>query len=113
MDAKEVGLRLYNLRISRNETQDEVAEGANIGQSTLVRYESGQRLPTLKNIQKLAAHFGVGIEEITGDSSDESEIDSELADLNLALSGAIHTLDKEEKQDVLNYVRFKQSQKRK
>ena len=113
MNARDVGGRLYDLRIAHKETQEQVAEAVGISHVALGRYENGLRLPRLDILNRIAAHFGVSVDEITGGNADESEIDSELADLNLALSGAIHMLDKEEKQDVLNYVRFKQSQKRK
>ena len=114
MNAKEIGMKLYSLRIQANETQEEVAEAVGINQAAYGRYENGVRLPKIDILSRIAAHFNVSIDVITGHTpgSDE-EPDQALSAVEFALSGEIRDLTEAEKQDVLDYVRFKRAQRNK
>lgn len=114
MDRNYIGRRLFALRDAAGETQEEVASAIGVSNITLSRYENGARVPVIGILRKLADHFNVSVDSITSVEYDETEkIDNELAEVDFALSGAIRSLSREEKMDVLDYVRFKQSQKRK
>ena len=57
-----IGAKLKTLRKSQRMTQQTVADGVGITRSTLSNYEIGRRTPQLKDLQKLAAFFNVGLD---------------------------------------------------
>jgi transcriptional regulator with XRE-family HTH domain len=52
-----VAIRLRDLRVARNLTQEEVAERAGVKQSQVSAWEGGRRRPTLDNVRGLARAF--------------------------------------------------------
>lgn len=60
--SKEIGTKLKQLRKSRKLTQEDVANRVKITRSTISNYEIGRRTPHLKDLQKLATVFGVGLD---------------------------------------------------
>lgn len=57
-----IGAKLKTLRKSQRMTQQTVADGVGITRSTLSNYEIGRRTPQLKDLQKLATFFNVGLD---------------------------------------------------
>ena len=57
---------LKNLRKSRRMTQAELAAELGLSKSTISMYECGKREPELEVLKKLAAFFGVDMNELTG-----------------------------------------------
>lgn len=53
------GDRLRNLRLSREMTQQELADTLNISQSAVAAYEKNVREPNFAMIQRIADYFGV------------------------------------------------------
>lgn len=69
-----VGDRLLSIREARNETQEEVAEAIGISHVTLSRYETGQRMPKMDRLAKLARHYGVTTDYLlTGHDSEQKK----------------------------------------
>ena len=60
--------RIKELRKEKNLTQKELAEGANLGLTTIKKYESGIRVPEKYNLSLLANYFDVYEGWITGES---------------------------------------------
>ena len=54
-----VGDRLLSIREARKETQEEVEEAIGISHVSISRYETGQRIPKMDRLVKLARHYGV------------------------------------------------------
>lgn len=52
-----VGARLLALREKKKLTQPEVAVGAGVGYRSFCDWEGGKRLPSTRNLSKLAAFF--------------------------------------------------------
>lgn len=69
--SKEIGSKLKHLRKTRKLTQQEVADKVDIKRSTISNYEIGRRTPHLKDLQKLAATFGVGLDYFGVQDTDE------------------------------------------
>ena len=63
---KEIGHTIRKLRKAHGWTQVELAQKLNASQKVVTTYENNQRTPTLENLKKLAAIFGVSIDEIVG-----------------------------------------------
>lgn len=60
-----IGTKLRSLRITRNLTQQEVANAIGIASSTLGGWELNKSFPRRKNLEKLAEFYGITVEEIT------------------------------------------------
>lgn len=75
--------RLYRLRESVGESQDQVADGADISRVSYTRYENGSREPKVSVAIRLARHFGITVEQMC---SDESIPSQHVAPQRLALS---------------------------
>jgi len=61
-----VGLRLKELRKSRNMKQDDVAKYLQIARTTYSRYETDEREMTYESLLKLAGLFDVSVDYILG-----------------------------------------------
>ncbi len=61
---------LKELRLEANLTQKELALKLNIGQSTIVGYEKGEREATLTNLSRYADFFGVSLDFLAGREND-------------------------------------------
>ena len=72
-DKEIVGTNLLNIRTQKGETQEQVADSIGISYVSLCRYETGQRMPKMNILAKLADHFGVSVDELMGRESSEEE----------------------------------------
>ena len=55
---------LKTIRIAKNLTQKQVAEGSGVSISVYCRYEIGERTPSLRAASAIAAYFGCSIDEL-------------------------------------------------
>lgn len=65
-DRKAIGQRLLKIRTEKDETQEQVADSVGISYVSLSRYETGQRMPKMNILAKLADHYGVTTDELLG-----------------------------------------------
>ncbi len=85
-DPSIIAERLKQLRKEKGITQKDLAEGANIGLSTVKQYESQKRIPEKYNLTQIANYFGVLEEWITGKSEYKTviqKIDAEIGEERL------------------------------
>lgn len=104
--------RLRELRRRTGLTQVDLANELNISQSALSTYETGRINIDNDTLVKMARYFNVSVDELLGIDNPTSETES-LSEIDYALTGEIRALSEAEKQDVLDYVRFKRSQRQK
>lgn len=64
--ANPIGTKLLELRTEKGETQEQVADSIGISYVSLSRYETGQRMPKMDILSRLADHYGVTVDEIMG-----------------------------------------------
>lgn len=69
--SREIGLKIKHLRKARKMSQEELGERVQIARSTISNYEIGRRSPHLKDLQRLAEAFGVGLDYFGVQSTDE------------------------------------------
>jgi transcriptional regulator with XRE-family HTH domain len=70
-----LGMRLAELRKSRDLTQHELADKLNIGKSTLAMYETDKREPSSEGLIAIADFFGVTIDFLLkGDPRPQEQI---------------------------------------
>ena len=137
---EQIAERIKTMRMSRGMSQQDLANALHCGQSTIAMYETGKRMPDPETIDYMADVFNIppysimyGEDEIEpkyGNLKDKlndigqqltsasrsdtyKSLNAELSSIDFALLGEIHDMTDEEKQDVLDYVRFKNAQKAK
>ncbi|MGI6005015.1 MAG: helix-turn-helix domain-containing protein [Christensenellales bacterium] len=59
------GSRLRSLRQNMGSTQQEVADALGMDRSTLNKYETGDRVPNMVTVKRLALFYGVSVDELT------------------------------------------------
>jgi transcriptional regulator with XRE-family HTH domain len=90
-------------------TQVQLSRALNISQGALSGYETGRYDPDVDTMKRMADFFNVTLDELFGQPKDNQEV--VIADIDFALSGELRDLSEAEKQDVLDYVRFKRAQR--
>jgi transcriptional regulator with XRE-family HTH domain len=93
-------------------TQVELSRALNISQGTLSGYETGRFEPDVDTMQRLADFFHESLDSLFGVQR-APDIQADISEIDFALSGEIRDLSEAEKQDVLDYVRFKRAQRAK
>lgn len=107
--------RLKELR--GNKTQSEIAIELGLPRETYRNYETGARQPDQELLIKIADYFDVSIDYLLGRSDERQptasppSLDEQLSGVDFALSGEIKDLSDVEKQDILDYIRFKKQKK--
>lgn len=70
----DLGEKLFELRKSKNLTQDDVAEKLNVTRQTVSKWETNQSTPDFDKIVPLCELFEIGVEELlTGKKPEEKE----------------------------------------
>ena len=59
------GSTLRQLRLQMGSTQQEVADALGMDRSTLNKYETGDRIPNMLTVRRLAAFYGISVDELT------------------------------------------------
>lgn len=69
--SQEIGKKIKHLRKARGMSQEDLSEKVKIARSTISNYEIGRRTPHLKDLQKIAAAFGIGLDYFGVHTTDE------------------------------------------
>lgn len=118
-DIKEEGgiavlqIRLKELREKKGISQYKLASDLGVAQSTVGMWENGKNRPESATLSALADYFQVSVDYLLGRESAASPLDSQLEGVDFALYGEVRDLSEEEKQDILDYIRFKKNQRKK
>lgn len=73
-----LGEKLFELRKTKNLTQDEVAEKLNVTRQTISKWETNQSLPDFDKIVPICELFEIGVEELlTGKKEEKQEKNEE------------------------------------
>ena len=99
-----VGSRIRELRKGRHLTQTELSERIGVAQSDLSRMEQGEYKVGLDTLFKILQVFDLKMGEFFGET--ESATEREARDL----ASDFQSLSEEARQEVRDFVRFKQSQ---
>lgn len=83
MGNKEIGHRMRRAREDKRLTQKEVADRIGIHNSTIGKYELGEREPDFETVMKLAKVYEVSpVWLLTGDTNEESRAHARPVELN-------------------------------
>jgi len=101
---------------SINKAPTAVAVDIGFQKSVVTRWKKNNATPTDANLKKIADYFGVTVDYLLGKETEKektsSSLDKELEGVEFALFGEVKELTDEEKEDILEYIRFKKSQRK-
>ena len=81
--------RLKELRLAHGETQKDLANAIEVGRTTISEYESGKIVPKQEGLLRLANHFNVSVDYLTGVSNTPATRKQNVSDLD-SLLNTIH-----------------------
>ena len=84
--------RLKELRLERGQTQKELANAIEVGRTTVSEYESGKIVPKQEGLLKIANHFNVSVDYLTGVSNERATRKQNTSDLDALLTTIHHIL---------------------
>ncbi len=107
-------IKLKELRNKSGYSQQFVAEQLGITQQAYANYERGARQADYSTLNKLAEIFNSTVDYILGrtDEPNSDMLDKQLEGVEFALWGEVHDLTEEEKQDILDFVKFTKSKRK-
>ena len=100
---------LKQLREQKKVYQKDVAKYLGVDRTTYVKYENGDSTPNPDMLVKLSDYFGVSTDYLLG-KTENLTLDEQLEGLDFALFGEVKDLTDAQKQDILDYARFKKAQ---
>ena len=84
--------RLKELRLENGETQKDLANAIEVGRTTISEYESGKIVPKQEGLLKIANHFNVSVDYLTGVSNERATRKQNISDLDALLNTIHHIL---------------------
>ncbi len=111
--------RLKQLRIENNMYQKDVAKKIGITESGYGYYEQDKRIPDSIMLNKLAALYNVSTDYLLGNTNRKTpesvSVDEELQQLlsnpdTLVAFKDFHNLTDTDKQEIINFIKFKKQQ---
>lgn len=121
MTTREIGAKIRTMRISRDMTQEQLADAIGLSPSAVAMYEAGKRRPKDDVAEALADIFNVPKwsiyykedEMIPKGSASDTAFNAQAIDISsieFALLDTMHDLSEAKKQDILEFARFVHSQ---
>lgn len=95
--------RLYEMMEERGVKAKDITAATGISSGNIADWKSGRSTPSGERLVTLASFFGVSVEYLTGSDQDENALDKKI-------QSQVSQLSDEQKQDVLKYIRFVQSE---
>lgn len=95
--------RLKELRLAHGETQRDLANAIEVGRTTISEYESGKIVPKQEGLLRIANHFNVSVDYLTGVSDNPATRKQNASDLD-ALLNTIHHILLDEYDTPVTYV---------
>ena len=84
--------RLKELRLAHGETQRDLANAIEVGRTTISEYESGKIVPKQEGLLRIANHFNVSVDYLTGVSNERATRKQNASDLDAMLNTIHHIL---------------------
>lgn len=110
----DLGERLFELRKSKNLTQDDVAERLNVTRQTVSKWETNQSTPDFDKIVPLCDLYGISPNELLKGEKENNEVEdnknNDIFDLNEA-KNHLFTREKRDKDNYENMTRNQIKQK--
>ena len=104
--------RIRDLRREKNITADELGEIVGVSRFSVSNWETGRNQPNNDILIKLAEYFNVSVDYLLG-ITDIPHTDVQLDEFQVALYNGTEELTDEQKEDLLQYVDYLKSKKKK
>jgi transcriptional regulator with XRE-family HTH domain len=110
-DNREIAARMKALRLSMRMSQEFLADKLNIAQNTLSRWESGEKIISAEDLQRIAKALFVPVSHFLVDDPDEAKDPNEITaepildEVKIASSKGV--LTKELIEETARWVRFR------
>ena len=104
--------RLKELRLAHGETQKDLANAIEVGRTTISEYESGKIVPKQEGLLRIANHFNVSVDYLTGVSNTPATRKQNVSDLD-SLLNTIHYILLDEYDTPVTYEDKKLSSRQK
>ena len=91
---KEIGLKIKQLRLSKNLTQEEFAEKINTDRKTISRAEQGEYRPSGETLEKICIVFNIPISYFYDDSEYKNDSNKDEIIRNITAKLNVSDLDK-------------------
>lgn len=104
-----MNISLKKLRISNNETQNDLANFLGVSRTTYLKYENGLHEPSFETLTKLADHFNVSVDYLLGKTNQKEKHQEKKTtdeDIKVALFGGDEEVTDEMWEEVKNFVAF-------
>jgi transcriptional regulator with XRE-family HTH domain len=88
-----LGERLLMFRKDKGYTREKAASMLSISFSSLEKWETNKRTPSLKRAKQLAEFYGITVNDLIGDSLLKKEENEKLLDIALKFKDVLLTLD--------------------
>ena len=85
----DLGEKIKQLRTERGITQTQLARKLNLSKSSISKYESGQKFPTLETLINMAAFFHTSLDELAGLEKGATISINELTQRQMAIIDAL------------------------
>lgn len=105
--------RIKELRMQKGLLQKDLAVILKVAQNTLSYWEQGKFQPDTDTLKKLADYFNVSVDYLLGRTDNPDTLDAQLEGVDFALYGEVKDLTDEEKEKILEFVKFTKSQRKK
>lgn len=106
LDTLDIILKLLD---EKHLKQKDLTDYLRISKNAFTNWKNGSNVSYIKHLPQIADFFEVSVDYLLGKEKSPVE---KLGDLQFALSGEVRDLTDEEAQDILNYIKFKKSQRK-
>lgn len=102
--------RIINLINAKGISEKQFLQAIGLNLTAMSDWKKGRNKSYLKHINKISDYLEVSVDYLLG-KTDKPTLDDELEGVDFALAGELRDLTDAEKQDILDYIRFKKAQK--
>jgi transcriptional regulator with XRE-family HTH domain len=101
----QIGEKLFNLRQKSGESLQQVADAVGVSKAHVWELEKGRsKNPSFDLVRKLAKHFGVTIDVLTGDAAEPGADDLQIERIHRGLEG-LSTRDRKIVEDLIQSMK--------
>ncbi len=107
--------RFSQLCEQNNTKPNPVGKLIGISSGIITKWKTTDSIPNGETLRKIADYFNVSTDYLLGRTDDPNSLESldeQLTGVEFALYGEVKEMTEEEKQDVLDYIRYKKSKKK-
>lgn len=102
---------ILKIKSDKNITDRQFQKDLGLYASAVSEWKNGSSKSYEKHLVRIAEYLDVSVDTLLGKESSASALDEQLSGVDFALSGEIRDLSDAEKQDLLDYIRFKKSKR--